>query len=194
MATFVDDRENLEPGAGITGAPAPDQLIGADPFAGYNDYFGFDEEETWFFPDGRQWIKFKKMNEGARAKFSRLTRPDITINQKSGDAKIPFDQANERKQLILSSVVDWHIVTRNPKTQMLELVPFSGGTSSGGNLSQWIDKANPALVAELEKAIRKANPWMLAEMSVKDIDREISDLQELRKAAVEREEREEAFR
>jgi hypothetical protein len=196
MATHVDNREDLEPGAGQTSATPPAGLIGldvSDPFAGFGDYFGFDEEDTWYFPDGKQWIKFKKMNEGMRARFMRATRPDVTVNQKSGDAKIPFDQAAERRELILASVTDWLVVRRNPRTNMMEPVPFSGGNSAGGNLAQWLNSANPAIVSQLEKAIRKANPWMMNEMTAEQIRKEITDLEELLEAAVAREAREESF-
>lgn len=194
MSTHVDDRENLEPGAGITSAPNPDGLLGIDvldPFAGYSDYYGFDETEIWYFPDGKQWLKFKKLNEGDRAKYLRATRPDVTINQKSGDARIPFDQANDRHELILSAVIDWHVVTRSAKTGKFELIPFSSG--KGGNVGQWIQKADPSIIASIDKAIRKSNPWLLNEMSVEQIDKEIADLTELRKAASDREERESTF-
>lgn len=196
MSIIVDDRENLEPGAGITAAPAADGLVGLDtpdPFAGYEDYFGFDEIETWYFPDGKQWMKFKKLNEGDRAKYLRATRPDVTINQRSGDAKIPMDTANDRRELILASVVDWSIARRSPKNpSQFEMVPFSG-QAQGSAVGQWLQKANPALVSKLEKAIRMANPWLMNEMSVEQIDKEIADLQELRKAAEEREVRDAAF-
>jgi hypothetical protein len=193
MATHVDDRENLEPGAGLLTAPAPEgQPIMVDPYAGYEDYFGFDETEVWTFPDGKQWIKFKKLNEGMRARYLRATRPDVTINQKSGDARIPFDQANDRRELILASVIDWNIVRRNPRSGSFEQVPFGGG-SQGGNLAQWLQSANPAIISQLEKAIRLANPWLMNEMSSEQIKKEIADLEELLKAAEEREAKEVAF-
>lgn len=191
MGLHADERENLEPGMGFISAPAP-ETSGAEevPFANYGSYWGFDEQEIWHFPDGKQWIKFQKMDEGRRGKYLKATRGDLVINQRSGDAKIPLDQANDRRELILASVVDWHIVRRAPRGGF-ELVPFTQG--QGGTLGQWIQSANPAIVADLEKAIRRANPWLLNEMSVDQIDKEILDLQELRKDAAEREEREKRF-
>lgn len=193
MATHVDDRENLEPGAGISTAPPPllGEAVPADPYAGYEDYFAFDKREKWFFPDGKQWIEFKRLNEGERARFLKATRPDVTINQKSGDAKIPFDQANDRKELILHSATAWHVVRRSPKTGNWEAIPFTQG--SGGTMAQWLNTADPSVVSDLEKAIRKSNPWLLAEMSVEQIDKEIADLEELKRAALEREGRDAAF-
>lgn len=172
----------------------------ADPWAGYQDfYFGFDERERWYFPDGKQWIEFKKLTEGDRAKYLQATKSDVHLNQKSGEARFAFDQSGERKQLLLHSLTDWHIVAikRNPNgSREVTPVPFptnAGARTPGGDLAKWIDRQNPALLAQLEKAIRKVNPWMLNEMSVEQIDKEIADLQELRKGAEEREAREGSF-
>jgi hypothetical protein len=178
--------------------PAVDELAGGS-WAGYQDYYGFDERDKWYFPDGKQWIEFKKLTEGDRAKYMKATRSDVHLNQKTQEARIPFDQSQDRKQLLLHSVTDWHIVrfTRsNGRITAVTPLPFpegAGARTPGGALAQWIDSANPAILAELEKAIRKANPWLLNELSVEQIDKEISDLTELRKAAEEREIREKAF-
>lgn len=172
----------------------------ADPWAGYEDYFGFDERERWTFPDGKQWIEFKKLTEGDRAKFLKATRSDVHLNQQTKEARVAFDQSGERKALLLHSLTNWHMVhiQRNPDgTRTVTPVPFpverSGTHSPGGKLAQWIDNANPAVLAELEKAIRKANPWLLNEMTVEQLDKEIADLQELREKALEREAREKTF-
>jgi hypothetical protein len=192
MPTHVDDRDDLEPGAGIISAPPAivpvNQLIEgveADPFAGYVDYFGFSGNERWYFPDGKQWLEFRRMNEGERAKFQRMTRPDVTINQKSGDAKVPFDAAKERWELITTSVTDWHVVGKQ-KNGAMGLVPFSKGSPNAA-LNQWLVVADPVVVTELERAIRKANPWMTSEMSVDQIDKEIANLEEMKKDILERE-------
>jgi hypothetical protein len=156
-----------------------------DPFNGYENYYSFDEVEKWTFPDGRQWIEFKKLTEGDRAKYLKATRSDVHLNQKSGEARIPFDQSADRKELLLHSICNWHMVMfTNGQPQ---LIPFNPGKTPGGSLAQWIDRANPAVLAQLEKAIRKANPWLLNEMSVEQIDKEIADLQELRAVAEKRE-------
>jgi hypothetical protein len=154
-------------------------------YSEYVDYFGFDERERWYFPDGKQWIEFKKMTEGDRARFLKATRSDVHLNQRSGEARIPFDQSKERKELLVHSCTDWHMVRRG-KNGSWEPVPFQNN-GAGGMFAQWVDKANPAVLAQLEKAIRKANPWLLNEMSLEQIDKEIADLQELRTAAADRE-------
>ncbi len=156
-----------------------------DPFNGFENYYAFDEKEKWFFPDGKQWIEFQKLTEGARAKFLKATRSDVHLNQKSGEARIPFDQSADRKQLLLASITDWLLVSfvggrATP-------IGFQPGATQGGVVSQWIDRANPAILGQLEKAIRKANPWLLNEMSSEQIRKEIADLEELLVVAEKRE-------
>lgn len=153
---------------------------------GVEDYFGFDEFGEFYFPDGKTWMKFKVMSEGDRAKFQRITNKDIKISKNSGDASIPTDVAAERHQLIKSSVIDWNLHTKNHTNGRLEPVPFS--LSSGRlNLEVWLSRANPKLVDDLELAIRKANPWLQSDMTVEEIDKEISRLKELRDEAEKRE-------
>lgn len=166
-------------------SPTDSLATDPDPFNGFENYYSFDETETWFFPDNKQWIQFRKLTEGDRAKYLKATRSDVHLNQKSGEARIPFDQSADRKELLLHSIVDWYIVMFTSGRP--QLVAFNPGKSPGGVLAQWIDRANPAVLAQLEKAIRKANPWLLNEMSVEQIDKEIADLQELRVVAEKRE-------
>jgi hypothetical protein len=174
---------------------APDQINtgaqSADPFNGFENYFAFDEKEKWYFPDGKQWIEFKKLTEGDRAKYLKATRSDVHLNQKSGEARIPFDQGGDRMELLLASITDWLIVSFVTGTP--QFVPFNPNSGKGGVVGQWINKANPELLGSLEKAIRKYNPWLLNEMTVEQIDKEIADLQELRVAAEKREAEEANF-
>lgn len=189
MALETDDRENLEPGmpGGLFSTPAiQSDSDPSDPFTGYEDYYGFDERDRWNFPDGKQWVEFKKLTEGDRAKYLKSTRADVTINQRSGDAKIPFDQSNDRRQLLMHSVTDWHIVAKNPKTNKFQPIAF-GNNGEGSPLGQWLTRANPEILARIEKAIRMANPWLMSEMTADQIRKEIADLEELLKVAEERE-------
>jgi hypothetical protein len=177
--------------------PAFAPAIEADPFNGYENYYSFDEREQWLFPDKKQWIQFKKLTEGDRARYLKATRSDVHLNQKSGEARIPFDQSADRRELLLASITDWHIVSfatgRPVPIPFQPPVNTSGKTILGGTVSQWIQNANPEILGSLEKAIRKYNPWLLNEMSVEQIDKEIADLTELRTAAEKREAEEANF-
>lgn len=150
------------------------------------DYFGFGAVERFTFPDGKSFIEFQIMNEGQRREFQKKTNRDITFNRKSDDARIKADPAEERWALITSSVTGWNLVRRNPRNGQVEPVPFSKG-SGGATLEQFLAHANPKLVDDLEFAIRKANPWMQSEMSVEDIEKEQTRLEELKQQILERE-------
>lgn len=175
-------------------AAAPAQsFASSDPYEGYVDYFGFDVRERWYFPDGRQWIEFKKLTEGERAKYLKATKSDVYLNRQSNDARISFDQSGDRKALLLHSITNWHMVRRDPSSGQWSEVRFVSGSTPGGEIAKWIDNSDPALLGQLEKAIRKVNPWLMSEMTVEQIDKEIADLMELRAAAEKREAEEANF-
>lgn len=158
----------------------------------FEDYFGFDEKQTFYLPDGKQYIEFQVMTEGKRAQYQRATNRDITLQRTTGDAKMKVDPATDRQELLKASVVGWHIVRHHPNKGAKSdpaswvPVPFSIG-SPGGEFEKWLAGTNPKIVDALEKAVRKSNPWLMAEMSVEDIDKEIENLHEMREEAVKRE-------
>lgn len=148
---------------------------------GYEDYFGFNALERWNFPDGKQYIEFRVMNEGQKSKFQTKTQRDLVLERVSGNARMKVDQAQERHALLTTSVVGWKVV-RKTLQGSFEDVPYSDRA-----FNEWLEGADPKIIESLEKAIRKANPWLLAEMTVEDIDREIENLKEMREVAVKRE-------
>lgn len=172
--------------ASISTEVPPDTLDSNNPAVVemYDDYFGWGDDKEFVLPDGRQKIYFKVMNEGERRKFQQLTNRDIRFNQATRDAHLKADAAGERWALIESSVTGWTL--KRHAARGWEDVPFSSGRQ-GTTLSQWLEKANPKIVDDLEFAIRMANPWMQNEMSLEEIDKEMERLTDLRKAAVERE-------
>jgi hypothetical protein len=151
----------------------------------YEDYFGFDERHVFFFPDGKQYIEYQAMNEGARAKFQKSTNKDVVVERASGNARMKVDPASERQELLKVSVTGWHLMRRNDAGKF-QPVPFSKG-SPGSTFEQWLAVANPKIVEQLEIAVRKANPWLLADQSSEEIRREIETLEEAFAAAVKRE-------
>lgn len=154
---------------------------------GYQDYFGFDEIKKHFLPDGKQWIAFKPMNEGARAKYEAKTSRDIKFNRRTDDAAIRVNTADDRHEVILASVCDWHMVRRT--VNGWEPVAFDAGgkVTPGGTFAQWMAKADPKLINDLHQAIVRANPWMTSEMTVEMVDEELARLTQLRSELVERE-------
>lgn len=145
---------------------------------GQQDYFGFAAFEEFYFPDGRTFIQYQRMNEGKKAAFQRTSSRDLVVERGSGNARMKVDPGADRHALILECCTDWNLV-RGPER---EPVPFSER-----NMKEWLRFADPKIVEDLEKAIRKFNPWLLGEMSVEDIEREMENLQEMLDAARERE-------
>lgn len=141
----------------------------------YEDYFGFAESHKWYFPDGKQFIEFQRMNEGQKAQFQRRTNRDLVVERASGNARMKMDVASERHELIKAAVVGWFVYREGSPA------PYSNAV-----LEQWLAVADPKLVEDLEKEIRKNNPWLLQDMSVEDIDKEIENLKEMRDLALER--------
>ena len=106
--------------------------------------------------------------------YQRKTNRPINIDRKNDTASIKPDLAQDRYELIRTSVTDWTLVRRDPDTGEWFPVVFTKA-----NLDNWIKSSNPKIISALEKEIQKANPWMQAEMSVEDIQAEIDSLQEL---------------
>lgn len=182
----MTDQTMLPPGvpADFPSAGAPEPGVPQ-----YVNYFTFSDTKRWMFPDGVQWMQFHVMNEGDKAAFQRKTNRDIKINQKTQDATVKMDPAEERHELIKSSVDDWYVFAPDA-TGRMQQVPFTVSDTrnpTGMCLERWLKLANPKLVEELEFEIRKANPWLQADMTVEEIDKEITRLQELRTEAEKRE-------
>lgn len=189
MTTAPAPTAPLEPGdpgfVGGADAVAPPESQPQEEAMVYEDYYGFEDSQQWFFPDKRQFIEFKRMNEGERAKFQKMTTRDVTVVRGSGDAKVRVDPATERHELIVASVTGWNLMRRDNTGKPVP-VPFTKG-SPGAELEKWLQVANPTFVDALETAIRKANPWLTSEMTIEDIEKEEDRLRELKEEIRERE-------
>lgn len=141
------------------------------------DYFGTDETERTFLPDGVSWIEHKTLTEGDRRKYLNKTNRGVEVIKATGNARMSLAPGDERYELLRVSIVNWNLSSGGKP------VPFNYT-----KLDSFLEKANPKVVDIIEKAVRLANPWLLAEMSVEDIDREIGTLTELRAKKVEEEE------
>lgn len=143
----------------------------------FQDFFsGFGASEKFYLPDGKQYIEFDVMNEGQRSRYQRDTRAPIEIDRRSDKASMIPDQARDRHSLIKYSVTNWYMLTRDQKTRQIVPVPFSSA-----NLKNWLEVANPKIIEDLGAAIRKANTWMLEDLSIEDIDKQIEELEEMKR-------------
>lgn len=152
------------------GVPTEDAVVA--------DYWGFDETNKWYFPDGKQYIEWKPMTEGQRARYQKATNHSVTISRASGDARMGVDPAGDRAALIEVSVTDWFVYKGGVP------VPFK---DKQNGFAKWLQGANPKFVEDLERTIRRGNPWMQAEMKAEAIREEIERLEESYEEAVRRE-------
>lgn len=140
------------------------------------EYFGFSKTDTFLFPDGVTYFEIKAMNEGEKSEYQRMTQKDITLERQSGNARLRVDQSTDRHELIKTCTTGWNLVRGGAVLQFTKPA-----------MRDFLLLADPALVQDIESAIRKINPWMNGEATVEEIDKAIEELQEQRKAAVERE-------
>lgn len=141
------------------------------------DYFGTEETHQAFLPDGISYIEHRTLSHGDRKKYLNKTNRDMKINRGTGDASISLRPGDEKDELLKLAACGWNL-----KRQGTD-VPFSAHA-----FEQWLTVANPKHTDIVEKEIRKHNPWLMAELSVEDLDQQISDLQELREAKIKEEE------
>lgn len=134
-----------------------------------DDYFGFEDTNKVFLPDGISFIEHRALNEGAKRKYLNAVNREVRLHRATQDASIKTAPGDERKALLDSAIIGWNLKKNG------EPVQFSTRA-----LADFLENANPKIIDIIEKDIRLHNPWLLAEMTVEDIDREIGDLQDMR--------------
>lgn len=170
----------------ITPEPITTGYADVDP--GFEDYWGVQETLRFTLPDGKQYFEIQPMDEGAKTRFQKLTNKGIRLNQRTQDAHLDADPADERHTLIKESVVSWRIMQKDAEGRWSELPCPPDDRQRKRTLEQFIlEKFNPKVIQDLEYFIRVNNPWMQAEMDVEEIDKEIERLQTLRKQRIEHE-------
>jgi hypothetical protein len=155
--------------------------------ANFEDYWGVQETFRYELPDGKQFFEIRPMDEGAKTKFQKRTNKGLRMNQRTQEAHLDVDPADERHELIKGSVVNWYIMQRDSRAPSgWSEFPCPTDESRRKNaLAQLLDRFNPKVVQDLEFFIRKNNPWMQADMDLEAIDEEISRLEELRRQKIE---------
>lgn len=151
----------------------------------YENYWGVDETFKYFLPDNKQFFEIKPMDEGGKAKFQKMTNKGVRMNQRSQEATIDVDPANERHTLIKESVVGWRLMQRGPDGSWSEFPCSADANLRRRGLDQILTSFNPKAIQDLEFFIRTKNPWMQADMDVEQIDEEIDRLVEMKKQVLE---------
>lgn len=151
-----------DPNQGLPGMAAPALDIPEEPDF---DYWGFEGEDVSFQLRGDQYFIIKRMTEGKKAKYQKLTTGSIKVQKNSGDAIMSVDPARDRHALITICVDNWYIKRQGKP------VPFSVQ-----ELERFLTVADPQVIEDLEKAIRKLNPWLKNQMTSKEVKAEIVNL------------------
>jgi hypothetical protein len=146
------------------------------------DYFGFDATHTVMLPDGKSWVQFKEFTEGQRRKYLNAVNRDVVIQRKTGDARMRMAPGDERFELLLTAISGWNLQRGG------QPVNFGDRT-----VKEFLEKANPRVVDQIEKEVRKANPWLMQEMTSEDIKKEIENLEEMLEAKEKEEAAQESF-
>lgn len=145
--------------------------------SGAIDYFACDETYKVMLPDGVQWLECKTLNEGDRKKYQSSVNRDLTIKKSTGDAQLRLSQGEERHALIQAAVKDWYVLRNgNP-------VPFTKGSRNGA-LENFLEKVPPSIVDHIFKHISEKETWLNGDITVEDIDEQISQLNELRETKI----------
>ncbi len=146
------------------------------------NYFGFAQTHRVMLPDNESWVEHNTLNEGGRRQYLDAVNREVRLQKTTGDAIMKMASGSERKILLEAAIVNWNLVGPDGKA-----MGFSKG-SGGSALSQFLDKADPSIIDIIEKDVRKKNPWLMADLSVEDIDKQISELQEMRDVKIKEEE------
>lgn len=172
--------DTLEPTNPNTAAP------GVEYDAPFEDYWGTQEVHRFLLPDGKQYFDIKPMDEGGKTRFQKKTNKGVRVNQRSQDAHLDLDPADERHTLIKESVVSFKIMQKGADGQWSEFpCPPEGDSRLKSSIEKLLEKFNPKVIQDLEFFIRTKNPWMQADMDIEEIDKEIDRLHELRRQKVE---------
>lgn len=160
----------------ILDQPVLDDIDENDGFIDTFTFGGDSQFDVAGKPGSRyyQFITFKKMSEGDRIRYERLTNQPFAVNRKTDEALIKMDQGLQRQALIKCAVTGWSLYQRDKSSGAIVPVPFTLQA-----LDQWLQVTDPGLIDRLAESIRKQNPWLIAtDATEEDIVKEIESLQE----------------
>lgn len=167
-------------------AAAPASELEVEPE--FVNYWGVQETLRFDLPDGRQYFDIKPMDEGAKSRFQKMTNKGIRMNQRSQEAHLDVDPADERHHLILESVVGWRLFQKDPKDERgySELpCPEDDSRRKRTIRDTILEGFSPKIIQDLEFFIRTSNPWMQADMDIEELYKERDRVDELIKQAKE---------
>ena len=136
------------------------------------DYFGFEDTENVYLPDGKSFVTIRALNEGGRRRYLNRVNREVKIAKGTGDAIMQMANGDERRILLQEAIIGWNLVARD-RTGAIAAVPFKEQ-----KLNEWLEKANPSVVDVVDKAVRKQNAWLMADVTLEDLLKQKEELEE----------------
>ncbi len=81
-------------------------------------YFGVNKTKKLYLDaEKKQWIEFKKLNEGERIKYQDAVTGEVSMNQETKEIKMEANSGKERSELIKLAVCGYNL--QISKTEIL---------------------------------------------------------------------------
>jgi hypothetical protein len=137
------------------------------------DYFGFEDTENVFLPDGKSYVTIQALNEGGRRRYLNKVNREVKIAKQTGDAIMQLANGDERRILLLEAIVGWNLIR----------VPKNGGVAQPlqfdqAKLNDFLTTVNPKVIDVIDKAVRAQNPWLMADVTLEDLLKQREELDE----------------
>jgi hypothetical protein len=137
------------------------------------DYFGFEETEHVFLPDGKSHVTIQALNEGGRRRYLNRVNREVKIAKQTGDAIMQLANGDERRILLAEAIVGWNLVRRNKNDGTVQPLIFNEA-----KLNDFLTTANPKVIDIIDKAVRAQNPWLMADVTLEDLLKQKDELEE----------------
>jgi len=137
------------------------------------DYFGFEETENVFLPDGKSYVTIQALNEGGRRRYLNRVNREVKIAKQTGDAIMQLANGDERRILLAEAIVAWNLVRKNKTDGSLQPLVFNEG-----KLNEFLTTGNPKVIDVIDKAVRAQNPWLMADVTLDDLLQQREELDE----------------
>jgi len=139
------------------------------------DFFGAKEDEIVELDDAGSHVRVKYFVAGDKSKYLKALNRQVELG-KDGKSRIQISGAEDQAALLRVAITGWGIY------QGERALPFTNN-----NLRDFLSKAPVDVLDTIEKQVRKMNPFLDDELTVEEIDAQITDLEELRAELIERE-------
>jgi len=137
------------------------------------DYFGFEDTENVFLPDGKSFVTIQALNEGGRRRYLNKVNREVKIAKQTGDAIMQLANGDERRILLSEAIVGWNLIRAPKNGGEPQMLPFDQT-----KLNDFLTTVNPKVIDVIDKAVRAQNPWLMADVTLEDLLTQRDELDE----------------